>query len=114
MIIVRLMGGHSNQLFQYATGRRLADKHGVELLLDLTYLENTPEVDTPRHYELGSYPIRARRATQSELNRILPLDFKPTLPFKIAWRLGLDRRIRPINEQGKAFNERVLNVRDNT
>jgi len=114
MIIVRLMGGHSNQLFQYATGRRLADKRGVELLLDLTYLENTPKVDTPRHYELGSYPICARRATQSELNRILPLDFKPTLPFKITWRLGLDRRIRPINEMGKAFNDRVLNVRDNT
>lgn len=34
MITVRLIGGLGNQMFQYAAGRSLADKLGVELALD--------------------------------------------------------------------------------
>ena len=33
-IVVRLMGGLGNQLFQYACGRALATQHGLPLLLD--------------------------------------------------------------------------------
>lgn len=38
MIIVRLSGGMGNQMFQYAAGRALADKRGVPLALDTTFL----------------------------------------------------------------------------
>ncbi len=34
MVIVNVIGGLGNQLFQYAAGRRLALKHNTELLLD--------------------------------------------------------------------------------
>ena len=38
MIIVRLMGGLGNQMFQYAAGLRLAHRHQTELKLDLSFL----------------------------------------------------------------------------
>ena len=31
MIVVKLLGGLGNQLFQYAAGRSLAEKHGVQI-----------------------------------------------------------------------------------
>ena len=39
MIIVRLIGGLGNQMFQYATARRLAEKHPTILKLDVTGFE---------------------------------------------------------------------------
>jgi hypothetical protein len=115
MIIVRLMGGHSNQLFQYAVGRALADKHNTALKLDTeSYLGNQPEQDTPRQYELGVYPLRASVTSRADIARVLPLDFQPGLAFKVAWRLGIDKHIRPFSEGGKAFNPKVLELPDNT
>ncbi len=40
MIVVKLMGGLGNQLFQYAYGRALATKFKTELILDLDFLLN--------------------------------------------------------------------------
>ena len=34
MIVVRLMGGLGNQMFQYAAARRLALRHGTEVAFD--------------------------------------------------------------------------------
>ena len=65
MIIVRLMGGTGNQMFQYAAGRALAMRHGVGLRLDLAALEDrTPrEHHVFRHYTLGMFNIEGRVAT---------------------------------------------------
>ena len=65
MIIVRLMGGTGNQMFQYAAGRALAMRHGVDLRLDLAALEDrTPrENHVFRHYSLGMFNIRGQIAT---------------------------------------------------
>jgi len=38
MIVVRVMGGLGNQMFQYAAGLRLAHSHQTELKLDLSFL----------------------------------------------------------------------------
>ena len=40
MIIVKLMGGIGNQMFQYAAAKRLALYHNTELKLDVSYLIN--------------------------------------------------------------------------
>jgi hypothetical protein len=63
-VIVRLNGGLGNQLFQYATGRAFALRHGVELLFDLSEYS----ADDKRHYELGVYPVEARIATPADLS----------------------------------------------
>jgi hypothetical protein len=59
MITVLLNGGLGNQLFQYATGRALAERHGVGLCLDLSRLEHTISGDTPRSFELAPFGINA-------------------------------------------------------
>ena len=40
MITVSLIGGLGNQMFQYAAGKALAERHGVPLALDLSGFEN--------------------------------------------------------------------------
>lgn len=47
MIIVKIMGGLGNQMFQYATGRRMAAKAHTKLLLDATGYQHMAEGDTP-------------------------------------------------------------------
>lgn len=65
MILVRLIGGLGNQMFQYAAGRALAERLGADLLLDLRGF---------RRYRLRSYgldrmAIAGRPATRRELAR---------------------------------------------
>lgn len=57
MILVRLMGGLGNQMFQYAFGLFLANKHNTILKIDLGLLSNseTQSSATPqRYFELDS------------------------------------------------------------
>ena len=62
MIVVRLMGGLGNQLFQYAAGRRLAIRHGVELVLDLGWFRHEAQlVAAPRRFELEPYGLENER-----------------------------------------------------
>ena len=45
MIIVKIQGGLGNQMFQYALGRALAEKHSQELYLDAReYLRSTSKI----------------------------------------------------------------------
>ena len=66
MIIVKLMGGLGNQMFQYAAGRRLAHRHNTQLKLDLSFLESGG-VTTRRVYELDHLNISAGIATALEV-----------------------------------------------
>lgn len=114
MIIVKLMGGLGNQMFQYATAKRLADKNSAELRLDVSAYENMHKDDTPRQYDLGCYKISGKLANQQDLNLMLPQDFRATTTFRFKRGLGIDKRIRPLGENGKGFDSNVLSARDNT
>lgn len=68
MIIVKLQGGMGNQMFQYAAGRALSLRHGVELKLDLSFLKKDPQGQyTPRKYELDVFNVKAGIATDEDL-----------------------------------------------
>ena len=61
MIVVKLMGGMGNQMFQYACGKALSIKHGVPLILDHSYLERKqPKNITKRNYELSAFGIELK------------------------------------------------------
>lgn len=63
IVVVRLLGGLGNQMFQYATARALALRHGAEVVLDVSGFESY----TLRRYELDALSIEARLATADEL-----------------------------------------------
>jgi hypothetical protein len=66
MIIIRLLGGLGNQMFQYAAGRSLAMENNCELRLDLTEFKK----NGLRQYALSNYRINAIISSQFE-NRII-------------------------------------------
>ena len=66
MIIVRLMGGLGNQMFQYAAGKRLALVRGVDLKLDLGLFERFPD----RSYELDAFQVENTIASRGEIRRL--------------------------------------------
>jgi hypothetical protein len=68
MIVVKLMGGFGNQLFQYAAGRALALARSEDLLLDLSFLNADPRgAYTKRAFELDQVKYIAQLATENDL-----------------------------------------------
>ena len=63
MIIVKLIGGLGNQLFQYAAARSLSSYHTVPLKLDITALQNSKD----RKFELSHFNIATLIACQTEI-----------------------------------------------
>lgn len=109
MIIIKACGGLGNQLFQYAAGRSLAHKRGVELVLDLSWFEHRPSSNTVREFELARYEIQARKPNAYErlwlkLHQGRFLSRMPILP----------RRWRHFREATFAFDSKVLDVPNNT
>lgn len=79
-IVVRLMGGLGNQLFQYAFGKALSKKYNVKLELDVSsYLKED------RAYALNAYAIREELLSSYQslyYNTIYILDSKLGIPMK--------------------------------
>ncbi len=72
MIIVKLMGGLGNQMFQYAAGRSLSNRLGLPILMDHSFLETDPKgTYTPRRYELEIFEVKCKTAG-SELLKTIP------------------------------------------
>jgi hypothetical protein len=68
MIIVKLVGGLGNQMFEYAAGRRLAHLHGTTLKLDTAYLlDRRPRPDVVfRDFDLPIFNYKAELASSTE------------------------------------------------
>ncbi|WP_293783986.1 alpha-1,2-fucosyltransferase [uncultured Pedobacter sp.] len=66
MIVVKLLGGLGNQLFQYAIGKRLALINNVDLILDISAFEKYKL----HSYGLMNFDIKAEIATSSLLKQI--------------------------------------------
>jgi len=96
MIIVELMGGLGNQMFQYALGRHLAEKHGTELQLDLrALLDRTPRKNFIfRDYDIGIFNICERFASEEDIH------------------LCCNKVIK--EKKHYVFDEEVLNIPDNS
>lgn len=110
MIIVRLIGGLGNQMFQYSIGRHLAMIHETELKLDVSDFEKYPL----RTYGLGVFQIREAFATPQE---ILAVSGKARRTVhRICRRLGLPAsflRGSYIKEREPGFDPTILGLPDN-
>lgn len=112
MIVVRLMGGLGNQLFQYAAGRALALRLGTELKLDVGFFTDT----TPRQYALNSLSIRASQVLEQELGSFrLSTNCVERLLSKWRQRLGLSQRSYDLyRERSFRFDANVAALPDNS
>lgn len=69
MIVVRLMGGLGNQLFQYAAGKALSVKRKVPLKMDTTFFKAELRKNvTRRDLELHLFNVKTEEATREELD----------------------------------------------
>jgi hypothetical protein len=70
MIVVKLMGGLGNQMFQYALGRKLSISNKVPLKFDLTFLNDRTfkENFTYRDFELNKFNLEIEYANKEEIN----------------------------------------------
>lgn len=86
MIISRIYAGLGNQLFQYAAGRALAERHGVAFKMDCRWFDLSIPGDTPRRYELNGFNVFSQKAS--------PEDLKP-FPFTQIPKRKLGRSLLP-------------------
>lgn len=114
MIVSKLMGGHSNQLFQYAIGRRLAKSLNTELVLDLSWFKDFANVDTPRHYELDCYPLAA--TIKENLSELRIIDPRQSVSYqeKLKRRMNIGKSIWMYYEDGPGFDPKALDLPNNS
>jgi len=103
MIIVKLMGGLGNQLFQYAAARRLSIHHDTTLKLDISFFTRHKS----RSYGLNHLCIREEFATTEEISALkcFPLEgsrkrsymSKPLRALQRAFRRSVfyERKLKP-------------------
>lgn len=113
MVIVRLMGGLGNQMFQYAAARRLALVHDVPLKLDVSWFARRAD----RTYGLHALQITESFATADELQEItgpstkgirtLGLRLRRWFRIGYGWTWIHERRLSP-------FDRRVFTARGRT
>ena len=107
MIIIKLNGGLGNQMFQYAFGKHLANKHKTNLKLDISFFDK----QTLRKFELLVFNIQDEIITTNELEYYLPSVSTPFMK-KIIGKLA--KKIRGFKFiQEKQFNFSVENFNTN-
>ena len=104
MIIVKIIGGLGNQMFQYAYAKALQEK-GNEVKIDISVF-NTYKLHGG--YQLDKYKIDLKASTIEENNRF----YKNTNMIKILRRLGYDKSTI-IKEETLLFDDTLLKVEDN-
>jgi len=111
MIIVKLIGGLGNQMFQYAVGRRLAYKYNTELKLDIQGFKDYKL----RNYSLNNFNIVENFATAKDLSHVLlHSDGSAVKIFKhIIRNIPNVQSIEYVKEKKFSFQQSILSLPDN-
>ena len=104
-VVVTLLGGLGNQMFQYAMGRALSIRLALPLVLDISMLRFRTNAYTPRDYELGCFRLSGQRL------RDTPVWFFRARNTVGRWLVsqGIDST-RFITEQSLQFDPEMLQV----
>ncbi len=116
MIVVRLMGGLGNQMFQYAFGLYLANTNNTKLKLDLTLLEDRNSKNANvvyRDFELSCFKLSGQIASQKEIHQFNPLPTKNIFK-KIRNKLYYFYHKNIIIQNKHDWNSSNLKIKNNT
>lgn len=116
MIVVRLIGGLGNQMFQYALAYSLAQKNRAILKVDDTLLNDRSqphEVVTHRQLELNEvFDIELNYATEADIIHFNGKKYSTPLGKAYNRLLWQFRKRKLIVEKGRAFNPAYLQLKD--
>jgi len=107
-IITRIKGGLGNQLFCYATARRLALVNNAELVID-NVTGFSRDVQYCRRYMLDHFCISARKATPAE--RLIPFErYRRGFIKWLSSKKPFEER-KYLGQEGNEFDERLLTLK---
>lgn len=109
MIIVKLMGGLGNQLFQYAFGRAISLKNGQKLKFDtVAYSEDGKKMfATPREYKLNHFNITDfKLVVKNNLRK--PDDISSNSVIGLIW--NKIKKLNYIKEPSFNFHNEIITV----
>lgn len=103
MIIVKIIGGLGNQMFQYAYAKAL-EQRGNEVKIDITVFET---YKLHGGYQLDKYDIDLKESSVEENNRY----YSKTIFSKILRKVGV-KSSTVIREKSLLFDDTFLNIED--
>jgi hypothetical protein len=115
MIVVKLAGGLGNQMFQYAAGRALAEKHHTQLLLDTFFLmDRTPRKNfVYRSFNLDLFDLDYVFATEKQVLRFGKFERFARYYYPIK-KLFSNRLLHYKREDSYKFDESFFSIKDNS
>lgn len=111
MIIIKLMGGLGNQMFQYSLGRVLSERLLLQVKYDTSWFLNIPEGDTKRQYELSHFQLKVQEATSQEI--CLVTGYQKFLPRKIIKLFHSSAFSQYFQEQSFNYNANIWKIGHN-
>ena len=113
MIVVKLMGGLGNQMFQYSLAKSLSIIHNTECKVDLSFLQLNPEGKyTPRQYELNVFEEKIEVISSKELEEFLK-KYNSSLKQWLTNRLPSFFPKHLLVEKGHGYQSDVFNCSKN-
>jgi len=120
-IVMRLMHGVGNQLFQYALGRRLSIDRGAKLFLDAAWYNRATSRWADRPLALREFNIAGEITFDDRWkSKWLPPTFQDKVRwwieqrfFPLAWRGFVEEAGRNVKLRGQAFDPKILRVARN-
>jgi hypothetical protein len=116
VIVTRLSGGLGNQLFQYAAGRSLAARLGVELRLDSSWIKGRGGAPpgAVRRYELERFDHPVPLVDAADVARLPPQTRLAFHARRLVRGRGKPDLTALVDSPGPEIDERIFEAPDNT